>query len=147
MIICLPSGKVVNVDLDHDDRVVLYIMKGELHNSVYDTIANWTGKADQTNWINFIKPLILAEELQIPYLLSLVDTKGEEYRKIHPERYVPALRDIDPQSRKEVTVFESTACLQYLSDRFDHDGEWTGRNAWEKAQVLSWTAYQTAGLG
>lgn len=106
-----------------------------------------SGEADQTNWINYIKPLVLAEELDLPYLISVIDTKDEEYRQIHPERYVPALKDEDPESHKTLYVFESTACLQYLSDRFDQDGAWTGRNAWEKAQVMSWTAYQTAGLG
>ncbi|KAI0886480.1 glutathione S-transferase [Annulohypoxylon maeteangense] len=125
-----PIREVVKGDVDYDGRVIIYIIK-----------------ADQTNWINFIKPLILAEELDIPYLLSIIDTKNEEYRRVHPERYVPALKDQDPEDHKEITVFESTACLQYLSDRFDQDGAWAGRSAWEKAQVVSWTAYQTAGLG
>jgi glutathione S-transferase len=44
-------------------------------------------------------------------------------------------------------VFESTACLQFLADRSDADGYWSGITASEKAAVLSWTAYQTAGLG
>jgi glutathione S-transferase len=60
---------------------------------------------------------------------------------------VPALRDQDPITKEEVTVFEGTACLQYLADRFDTDGAWTGHTAYERGQVLSWTAYQTAGLG
>jgi len=89
----------------------------------------------------------LAEELKLSYVLSVIDTKDEWYYKIHPERYVPALKDQDPETKKEVIVFESTACLQYLAERFDLDGVWTGRNAWERASVLSWTAYQTAGLG
>jgi glutathione S-transferase len=91
--------------------------------------------------------LIFAEELKIPHVISIIDTKDEWYRKIHPERYVPALRDECPQTKKEVVVFESTACLQYLADRFDVAGLWSGRNAWERAAVHSWTAYQTAGLG
>jgi glutathione S-transferase len=60
---------------------------------------------------------------------------------------VPSLKDQDPVTKEEVIVFEGTACLQYLADRFDTDGLWTGRTAYEKGQVLSWTAYQTAGLG
>ena len=104
-------------------------------------------EADQTSYINYIKPLILAEELQIPYVVSTIDTREQWYYKIHPERYVPALKDQDPDSKKEIVVFEGTACLQYLASRFDPDGLWGGRNAWEKAAVLSWTAYQTAGLG
>lgn len=115
----------------------------------------WTGHkdpllidiADQTSYINYIKPLILAEELQFPHVISVIDTKDEWYYKIHPERYVPALRDKDPETNEDITVFESTACLQYLVDRFDDDGIWCGRTLAEKAAVLSWTAYQTAGLG
>ena len=103
--------------------------------------------ADQTSFINYVKPLILARELQIPHVISVIDTKSEWYRRIHPERYVPALRDECSETGKEVVVFESTACLQYLAERFDVEGLWRGHNAWEKAAVLSWTAYQTAGLG
>ncbi|KAH7303235.1 glutathione S-transferase [Stachybotrys elegans] len=123
------NGEEVKGDLAHDGRVILYIIK-----------------ADQTSYINYIKPLILANELQCPHVISTIDTKDEWYRRIHPERYVPALKDQDPETGEEVIVFESTACLQYLAERFD-DGTWTGRNAKEKAAVMSWTAYQTAGLG
>lgn len=104
-------------------------------------------KADQTNYINYIKPLILAEELHIDYIISIIDTKAQWYYQIHPERYVPALKDWCSETEKEVIVFESTACLQYLSGQYDAEGSWSGRNAAEKAAVLSWTDYQTAGLG
>jgi glutathione S-transferase len=103
--------------------------------------------ADTTNYINYIKPLILAKELELPHVLSIVDTKDEWYYRVHPEKYVPALKDRDPASGKDVVVFESTACLQYLCDRFDVEGTWSGKSAYERGAVLSWTAYQTAGLG
>lgn len=103
--------------------------------------------ADQTNYINYIKPLILAEELQIPHVLSVIDTKANWYYQVHPERYVPALKDWCSETNEEFIVFESTACLQYLAERYDAEKLWTGKNAAERAQVLSWTAYQTAGLG
>ncbi|OAL00906.1 glutathione S-transferase [Phaeosphaeriaceae sp. SRC1lsM3a] len=124
------NGEVVTGDLDYDGRLILYIIK-----------------ADQTSYINYIKPLILAEELQCPYIVSVIKTTDEWYSAIHPERYVPALKDFDAETQKDVVVFESTACLQYIADKFDSDGTWKGRNAWEKGQILSWTAYQTAGLG
>lgn len=104
-------------------------------------------KADQTSYINYIKPLILAEELQIDYVISVVDTRSSWYSQIHPEKYVPAIKDWCSEAKKDITVFESTACLQYLADRYDSSGLWIGRNAAERAAVLSWTAYQTAGLG
>ncbi|KAL3459740.1 O-methyltransferase-domain-containing protein [Aspergillus heterothallicus] len=121
---------VIQGDVEYDGRVILYVIK-----------------ADQTSYINYIKPLIFARELKIPHLLSVIDTKDEWFYRIHPERMVPSLKDQDPESQQEVVVFESTACLQYLADRFDADQSWTGRTAAEKGAVLSWTAYQTAALG
>jgi glutathione S-transferase len=91
--------------------------------------------------------LILAEELQIPHLISVIDTKTQWARTIHPERMVPALCDRDPETNEIVRVFEGTACLQYLADRFDSVGLWTGKNAKERGEIFSWTAYQTAGIG
>jgi gliotoxin/aspirochlorine biosynthesis glutathione S-transferase len=80
-------------------------------------------------------------------VLAVIDTKDAWYYQIHPERYVPALKDEDPVTKEKVVVFEGTACLQYLADRFDRGGDWTGRTAFEKAAVFSWTAFQTAGIG
>ena len=94
-----------------------------------------------------MKPLLLVEELGISYVVAVIDTKLDGYYQIHPERYVPALKDWCTQTEQEFTVFESTACLQYLAEKYDPTGDWTGRNAAEKGAVLSWTAYQTAGLG
>lgn len=48
---------------------------------------------------------------------------------------------------EESVVFESTACLQYLAEFYDKTGDWAGRTRAEKATVITWTAYQTAGLG
>lgn len=106
-----------------------------------------TAAADETSYINYIKPLILAEELQFPHVLSCIDTRDEWFYAIHPERMVPSLKDQDPETGQKVIVFESTACLQYLADRFDVNGDWSGRSAFEKGAILAWTAYQTAALG
>ncbi|KAL3422105.1 glutathione s-transferase [Phlyctema vagabunda] len=124
------NGEVVIGDLKYDGRVTLYIIK-----------------ADETSYINYIKPLILALELNIPHVLSCIETKSQWFYRIHPERMVPSLKDQDPVTGEEVVVFEGTACLQYLAGRWDTGGEWTGRTAKEKGDVLSWTAYQTAGIG
>jgi glutathione S-transferase len=85
--------------------------------------------------------------LNVPHILAVIDTHSEWYYSIHPERYVPAIRDRDPVSGEDAIVFEGTACIQYLADRFDKGGSWTGRTAAEKAAVMSWTEYQTAGIG
>ncbi|KAK8044761.1 hypothetical protein PG993_004785 [Apiospora rasikravindrae] len=124
------AGKVVQGDLAYDGKVIFYILE-----------------ADHTNYVNYIKPLMLAEELQLAHVLSIIDTSSTWYYQVHPERYVPALKDWCPATKKEIYVFESTACLQYIAEQYDPDGSWAGRNKAEKAQVLSWTAYQTAGLG
>lgn len=60
---------------------------------------------------------------------------------------VPSLKDKDPVTGQKVIVFESTACLQYLAERFDKNGLWTGKTTFEKGTIMSWTAYQTAALG
>ncbi|KAI1176308.1 putative glutathione S-transferase GliG-like protein [Nemania sp. FL0916] len=124
------NAEVVMGDMEYDGRVILYIIK-----------------ADETSYINYIKPLILAEEIGFPHVLSCIDTGDEWFYAVHPERMVPSLKDQDPDTGEKIIVFEGTACLQYLADRFDTVGEWTGRTARERADVFSWTAYQTAGLG
>lgn len=124
------NGEVVIGDMEYDGRVILYIIK-----------------ADETSYINYIKPLILAVELGFPHVFCCIDTKTQWAYKIHPERMVPALKDRDAVTGQEVIVFEGTACLQYLADRFDGGGAWTGRTAFERGNVLAWTAYQTAGIG
>ncbi|KAI0869361.1 putative glutathione S-transferase GliG-like protein [Hypoxylon argillaceum] len=122
--------EVVYGDVECKGRVVLYIVK-----------------ANETNYINYIKPLILARELQCPHVISCIDTRDEWFYSVHPERTVPSLKDQDPETGENFTVFEGTACLQYLASRFDKDGLWTGKTDAEKGKVMSWTAYQTAGLG
>lgn len=144
------NGEVVFGDVPFDGRVILYILKGvnfPMPTSPFLKSSHSQMTADQTNYINYIKPLILAEELQFPHLLAVIDTKDEWFYQIHPERYVPALKDEDPATKERIIVFEGTACLQYLAERFDHSGFWKGRTAREKADVFSWTAYQTAGIG
>ncbi|GAB1317430.1 glutathione transferase [Madurella fahalii] len=126
----IKSPEIVDGDPEYDGRVIIYVIK-----------------ADETSYINYMKPLILALELNVPHVLSIIDTHSQWYYSIHPERYVPAIRDRDPVTGEDAIVFEGTACLEYLADRFDKDGYWTGRTAAEKAAVMSWTAYQTAGIG
>ncbi|KAH9864481.1 hypothetical protein J1614_010415 [Plenodomus biglobosus] len=106
-----------------------------------------TPPATKTSYINYMKVLMLAEELNIAYDISVVDTKDKWYHSVHPERFVPTLRDQDPETNQDLYVFESTACLQYLAESYDEEGLWGGRTRAERASVLSWIAYQTAGLG
>lgn len=50
-----------------------------------------------------MKSLVLAEELQMPHIFSVVDTTDDWYSKIHLERYVPALRDQDLETGQSYT--------------------------------------------
>ncbi|CAI6337026.1 unnamed protein product [Periconia digitata] len=104
-------------------------------------------KASKTSYINYMKVLMLAEELNLSYEVSIVSTKDEWYHAVHPERYVPAIKDRDAKTLEYFFVFESTACLQYLVDAYDKTGTWSGRTQKEKALVTAWLAYQTAGIG
>lgn len=145
--------EVVYGDVECKGRVVLYIVKGmsffcfELRFVISYLINKMKITANETNYINYIKPLILARELQCPHVISCIDTRDEWFYSVHPERTVPSLKDQDPETGENSTVFEGTACLQYLASRFDKDGLWTGKTDAEKGKVMSWTAYQTAGLG
>lgn len=94
-----------------------------------------------------MKVLMLAEELGIDYDLSIVSTKDDWYHAVHPERYVPAIKDRDALTFEDFFVFESTGCLQYLVDAYDKTGAWSGRNQKERSSVTAWLAYQTAGIG
>ena len=77
----------------------------------------------------------------------MIDNTSAWYHTVHPEGLVPALKDQDPDTKKDFTVFESTACVQHLAGRFDTQGLWTGKTIAEKAQVITWTAYQTSAMG
>ncbi|GIZ40459.1 hypothetical protein CKM354_000379500 [Cercospora kikuchii] len=124
------NGQVVIGDPEFDGRTIIYVIK-----------------ADETSYINYMKPLILARELDAPHVLSVIDTHSDWYYSVHPERYVPAIRDRDPVTGESAIVFEGTACIQYLAERYDTHKNWIGRNYAERAAVMSWTEYQTAGIG
>ncbi|KAI4958681.1 hypothetical protein J4E86_004286 [Alternaria arbusti] len=123
-----PAVKEGNIP--YDGKPILYVVK-----------------ATKTSYINYMKVLMLAEELGIDYDISVVVTKDEWYHSVHPERYVPTIRDQDAETKQDLYVFESTACLQYLADTYDKEGLWHGKTQYEKGNILSWLAYQTAGLG
>ncbi|KAF2973015.1 hypothetical protein GQX73_g508 [Xylaria multiplex] len=91
--------------------------------------------------------IILLIRAVCPHIISCIDTRDEWFYGVHPERTVPALKDQDLETGETFTVFEGTACLQYLASKFDKDGLWTGKTEAEKGKVMSWTAYQTAGIG
>jgi GSH-dependent disulfide-bond oxidoreductase len=92
---------------------------------------------------NGLKPLIMLEELGLPYELVWVDIgKGAQhtpaFATINPNAKIPALVDGD------VTVFESGAVLIYLAER---TGRFLPSAGAARAEALSWLFLQVGSVG
>ena len=107
------------------------------------------GMLDLYTWHtpNGTKPAILLAELEVPYVLHLVDlTRGEQKRvdflELNPNGKIPVLVDRDEHVGC-VVVFESGAVLQYLAEKFGRflPHELGGK----RAAVLSWLYWQVTG--
>lgn len=97
---------------------------------------------------NPLKISLLLEELEVPYDLVPVDTaRGEQhlpvFRAINPNGKVPAIVDTDGPAGNEVRVFDSTAILLYLAEKYDR---FLG-DAEIRAEVLSWLMFVGTGVG
>lgn len=99
---------------------------------------------------NGYKPLLLLEELQLPYRLVPVDINTgaqfePEFLKISPNNRIPALRDLQPADGGEpISVFESGAILLYLAEK---QNAFLPQAPRQRLQVLEWLFWQMAGLG
>jgi glutathione S-transferase len=87
----------------------------------------------------------LLEELGITHALVTIDMqKGEHkqpaYLQIHPGGQVPALVDGDEH------VFESTAILNYLADKFIDRGFAPKPNEAQRGAYVSWLSYATIAI-
>jgi glutathione S-transferase len=92
-----------------------------------------------------IRPLIMLEELAVPYEIVLVDFKGDEheaaeYRKIHPHGQLPALQD------GTLTMFESAAICAYLADKFPSKRMAPALGTVERGMYYQWMFYSMAAL-
>jgi len=63
---------------------------------------------------------------------------------INPNGRLPALID---HSEDDLMVWESGAILNYLSEKFDKDGKFSGKTLTERAKVQTWLFHQVSGLG
>lgn len=92
---------------------------------------------------------MLVEELGIDcdvICLPGLDTmKAEWYRKIHPQGMVPAL--VDSVGGKRITLWDSSSIMLYLTERYDKERKWRGRNIAEDIEVWNWLIFETASLG
>jgi GSH-dependent disulfide-bond oxidoreductase len=91
------------------------------------------------------KPLIMLEEVNLPYSIHAVDiTKGDqfkpEYVEINPNSKIPAIKDRDTG----LTIFESAAILIYLAEK---TGQLMPTSQKERFQVLEWLMFQIGGIG
>lgn len=105
--------------------------------------------ATPTSTANTVKPLILMKELSVPYKIHVVkSTKNETwFHDVSPHRMVPAMEAMERRGERRLNIWDSTACLLYISDAYDHTGVWKGGDLWERTQVANWLTFLTAGLG
>ena len=92
---------------------------------------------------NGVKPLIMLEELGVPYDTRWIDLgqgaqHTEQFRRVNPNGKIPALVDGD------TTVFESGAVLIHLAEKA---GRFLPKNGAARAQALSWLFFQVGGVG
>lgn len=94
------------------------------------------------------KPLILLEELGVPYDIVPVDLGKEEqfqpeFLKISPNNKIPAIVDSEAEGGP-LSLFESGAILTYLADKYGRFLAPSGAARWQATQWLHW---QIGGLG
>ncbi len=93
------------------------------------------------------KPLIMLEELELPYHLVGVDLgRGHQltsrYLDINPRGKIPAL--VDARANEAVTVTESGAILMYLAEL---EGRFLPTHGAARAGVLQWLMFQMSTVG
>ncbi len=91
------------------------------------------------------KPVIMLEEVGLPYTLHKIDiTKGEqftpEYIAINPNSKIPAMID----QETGITVFESGAMLIYLAEK---TSKLLPNNISDRFRVIEWLMFQMASVG
>lgn len=97
---------------------------------------------------NGYKPVILLEELGLPYALHPIDIgSGAQhepgYLRINPNGKIPALVDHDHPAGP-VTVFESGAILIYLGEK---TGKLLPASEPARSRVMAWLMFQMSAVG
>jgi glutathione S-transferase len=94
-----------------------------------------------------LSPHIVLRELGLPFDLERVDTKqgktasGEDYAKINPKGYVPALQLDDG-----TVLTEGPAIVQYLADRKPEAGLAPPAGSLDRYRLQEWLNYVTSEL-
>lgn len=99
--------------------------------------------------MNALKPLMVIEELEILHSVYVVGSPGEAwFSRLNPCKMVPALEDFaDDSNEHRIAIWESTSCLTFLADKYDHKSMLSGKNLHERSTIGNWMAHHTAALG
>lgn len=94
------------------------------------------------------KPIIMLEELDIPYQVHPVDIKAgaqfkPEFLAISPNNKIPAMTD-DGAKGGPLSLFESGAILAYLAES---NGRLLAESGHTRYRALEWLYWQIGGLG
>jgi GST-like protein len=94
------------------------------------------------------KPIIMLEELEVPYQVVPVNiAAGEQFRPeflgISPNNKIPAMVD-DGADGGSLTLFESGAILTYLAERY---GKLLAPSGHTRYRTLQWLYWQIGDLG
>ncbi len=96
------------------------------------------------------KITIFLEEADLPYTIHKVDIgKGDQFQpdflKIAPNNRMPAIVDHAPKDGgAAISIFESGAILQYLSEK---TGKFLPPDIRKKTETMQWLFWQMGGLG
>ncbi|MBL6952054.1 MAG: glutathione S-transferase N-terminal domain-containing protein [Alphaproteobacteria bacterium] len=95
------------------------------------------------------KITIMLEECGLPYEIRLVDLSQRAqftpaFQEISPNGRMPAIVDPDGPDGAPISIFESGAILQYLSNK---TGKFYPDEQRQRSEVEQWLFWQMAGLG
>ncbi len=95
------------------------------------------------------KVSIMLEECGLPYQVHPVDiVRGDQhesdFRKINPNRRIPAIFDSDGPGGQTRRVFESGAILLYLAEK---TGRFLGDSPTTRLEAIQWLMFQMGGIG
>ncbi|KAJ5212198.1 uncharacterized protein N7498_003844 [Penicillium cinerascens] len=118
-----------------------------------DKLVLYVKKASPTSTANAVKPLMLIEALKIPHTIHIIESTSNEtwFHSVNPYKMVPAMEDVEiyqvNSKPQRLNVFDSSACLTYLAEKYDKQGLYNGKDLCERTIVMNWLMSYTAGLG
>ena len=97
---------------------------------------------------------MLIEALKMPHEIHIIKSTSNEtwFHDVNPYKMVPAIEDVEVYETvsgktQRMNVFESSAALYYLAEKYDTEGIYKGRDLCERTIIMNWLMSYTAGLG